>query len=408
MEANKKINLLIISGYYPPTISIASNRILAISKYLDIEKFDITVLTYGDKSDYPSPKGVKVIRINDHSFFRPLTFEKSRPFVIHKAKALYNTILKYLVKDEWQGWRGTALKQVLNNYKKNHFDFVISSFAPAAAHKLALQMKQNGYSFKWIADMRDEMSMNLIHSLKERNSFRKIEELIFKKAIAITSTAQQANENFKKLGSNHPIDCFEVKNGYDFIISEEQYSNEVFTISHVGTFYGKRKPTLFLQALEKLIHSGDIEDVRVRFVGIATPLSIPSVLNNKVETSQKISHAKAVEIMKKSDANLLIISPEQKGAIPGKIYEYMGSLKPIIGVFYQEKNLQTAEILQKSGLAYLSDFDDIESVKRNILLIYKNWKAKEKPTYHMDYIQQFHRKAQVKILERYILNKNDG
>ena len=403
MLIKNKLNLLIISGYYPPTISIASNRILAFSKYLDVEKFNITVITFGDDSGFIPPKGIDVIRINDQAFFSPLPFNKPHGFIIHKTKVVYNILIREFFGNQWKTWQKAVFRYIVKNYDKNAFDFVISSFAPEETHLVALQLKQQGYNFKWIADMRDEMSRNLSLAESDRKKLKKIEERIFKEALAISSTAQVATENFKKSSAKYQLDCFEVKNGYDFELPKTNQRNNVFTMSHIGSFYGKRKPDLFLKAVAQLLKSDQIKDIKIRFIGIAANIPLPLLLKDKVEISQKIPHQKALEMMQESDANLLIIAPAQKGAIPGKIYEYMACLKPIIGIFDEKLNQQTADILKQSGLAYLSAFSDLEALKAQLLKLYKDWKENDIQDYNIEYIQQFHRKAQVKIMEKYIL-----
>jgi len=408
MRRKGKINLLIISSYYPPTISIASNRILAMSKYLDSDKFQITVLTYGKQLDYKQPSGLKVIRIDNKSFFRRLSFEKPQPFIIHKLKALYNKILGIFITDEWMAWRRDAYKYIASNYQHKDFDFVISSFAPVSTHLLALQMKNKGFDFKWIADMRDEMSSNLTHSSHQRKVFKRIEKSILKNAIAICSATLSVNESFKRIVSTEKVHCFEMKNGFDFDLPKQYDNNEVFTISSVGTFYGKQKPDLFLQAVANLIEQKLIDDIFIRFVGVTIPIFVPEVLQNKTKIIIKVPHERAIEYMQQSDANLLILSPDYAGAVPGKTYEYMASLKPIIGVFNSLGNDQLIDILQKSKLSFFSEFNDIESLKQNILRAYKNWRNNTVPKPDISHIKQFHRKKQIRIMEEYILQNANG
>jgi len=403
-----KINILIISTYYPPTISIASNRILAISKYLSPQFFNITVLTYGKESNFKAPKNVKVIRINNKGLINRLTFENPRPYIIHKSKALYNKVLAAFLVDEWLNWRKAAFKYIKTNFLHDEFDFVISSYGPASAHLLTLQMRNAGYKFKWIADMRDQMSKNLTLQKRQRESFKKIEKNIFNEAIAISSATQLLNNNFFTLSQGKGLDCFEMKNGFDFEIPKNVSYNEIFTISYVGTFYGLIKPDLFLKAITELLANGLIKDIKVRFVGVTIPVSIPDILKNKVMITSKIAHNKAINIMKSSDANLFIMSHLHAGAVPGKVYEYLACLKPIIGVFDAAENQQLVQILNNSGLAFLSEFNDYKILKENILKVYKNWIKKTKYTYNLGYIQQFHRKEQVKIMEEYILKNAHG
>ncbi|OYT14963.1 MAG: hypothetical protein B7C24_15545 [Bacteroidetes bacterium 4572_77] len=403
---NRKINILIISTYYPPTISIASNRMLALSKYLDKDKFNVTVLTQGEEHAYKAPEGVKVWRIKSKNIFKRLTFNKSQPFLIHKSKAAYNTLLALLVSDEWKAWRMAAINFIDKEYPKDAFDFVVSSFPPVAPHLIALQLKKKSFTFKWIADMRDEMSENHSFSSRQRASFKKTEKLVFENAMAVSSAVSSINENFKKQ-ANGRLDTFEMKNGFDFNLPEKLERNKVFTISHVGTFYGLQKPDILLKVLADLLIQGEIANVKLRFVGSSIPLNIPTILKDKLLVLPKIEHKEAIEYIKSSDANFFILSPHFSGALPGKIFEYMASLRPIIGVFQSKGNSQLQEVLNKSGLAVFSEFDDLEALKKNILSVYRNWQDQIFPVPDKTHIASFHRKNQIKIMEAYMLNKYD-
>jgi hypothetical protein len=75
----KKMNILIISYYYPPLQSIATNRIYSFAKYLNKEKYNITVLTVDNGiaiDDSQLLEHVEVIRVKEKSLLQKAKFEK--------------------------------------------------------------------------------------------------------------------------------------------------------------------------------------------------------------------------------------------------------------------------------------------------------------------------------------------
>jgi glycosyltransferase involved in cell wall biosynthesis len=209
---NKK-RVLIVSFYYPPISSIASNRIYSFVKYLNKDIFDIDVVTVKSKEaiDYKIFDNVSIYRISKN----PLDYyldSSSKNIFIRKLKALYNILIKNIF---FKLWQVKSIKVILKLNKQKNYDIILSSYAPKESHLIALKIKSKYTNIKWIADMRDEMSLNPFISAKEKKSLQIIEQNIFKHCDAITTVSKPILDDFKKLSNNTKNILFrEIRNGY--------------------------------------------------------------------------------------------------------------------------------------------------------------------------------------------------
>lgn len=394
-----KKKVLIISIYYPPIASIASNRIESFTKYLDKSKFDIEVITLreGNSKELEVQDNVTIHRIENKSLFKRFKFDSKTNIIIHKLKVLWNIALQ-IVFDEYNPWKKSAKNLGFKLLKEKKFDLILSSYAPSASHEVALKLKKNYPNIKWIADMRDEMSLNLFLTKKQRDKLAVLEKSIFDYVDAITSVSMPILNDFKSLANTkaEKIKFCEIRNGYDFEVNNMKIKNEIFTISYVGSFYGERNPNNFLKALSNI--SKKIENFNINFIGTIKPVSIPNHLKSYVKTFQKVSHDAAIDYMKQSDA-LLLIHPSSsgKGVYTGKLFEYLAIQKPIIALV--DPNDVAAKLIRDTNAGLIADNSDIKLIEEIILKIYYEYNTEFERHYNVNLIKKHHRKEQAKRLE---------
>ena len=255
-----KKNILIISIYYPPIQSIASNRIYSFAKYLDKNKYNIYVHTLDENKEFKNNlDGVIVSRVKNNRFFKPLLFEKRTNKFIHYSKVIYNLIIKRFTNNIYQKWIDNSYRLLKNNIQYNQIDLMISSFAPDSSHILALKLKKDFPNLKWISDMRDEMSFSPYIDTKVKENLRVLEKDIFKYTNAITSVSKPILDEFRTNSINQNILFREIRNGYDFQLNDNLDKNSIFTITYSGNFYADRNPINFLKALEIVVLKYDID-----------------------------------------------------------------------------------------------------------------------------------------------------
>ena len=393
-----KKNILIISIYYPPIQSIASNRIYSFAKYLDKEKYNVYVHTLESEQTAVDDKDIVVQRVKNSILFKPLLFRKRTNKFIHYSKVIYNKVVTYFFEDEYRGWIAESLKILPEFIKKNKIDIVLSSYAPSAPHIVALELKKQFPNLKWIADMRDEMSQGLGLNQKIKEKYVKLENEIFTHANAVTSVSKPLVDEFASLSDNKNIIFREIRNGYDFALQETKNDNSAFTISYIGSFYGQRNPVNFFKALNNVIKNDRNKKVFVQLVGVKTHFEIPELLQDKVKILPPVKHEEAIEIMRKSDA-LLLIHPAngRKGVFTGKLFEYLAALKPIIALVDEED--VAAKLIRDANAGYISDNANIEKIEMILEEAYREWEEKQKREFNIDIIKKHHRSAQGKRLE---------
>jgi len=397
-----KKNILIISIYYPPIQSIASNRIYSFAKYLDKEKYNVFILTLDNQIEYSNDlDGVSVIRVKNDVFFKPFIFTKRTYKLIHYTKVIYNKFINYFFEDAYRGWVKNSLEILPNIIEKNSVDILLSTYAPVSSHIMALEVKKRYPHLLWIADMRDEMSQNPSINKRMKKKYIQLEDEIFNNANALTTVSKPILDEFKMLSNEKELLFREIRNGYDFEIQDSNCRNEVFTIAYVGNFYGDINPNNFLKALKSLLDSKKIEMIRIKFVGVKTHFYLPSSLERVVDVIPSVEHSKVIEIMRQSDA-LLLIHPTngRKGVFTGKLFEYLAVMKPIIALV--DENDVAAKLIKDVNAGYISDNGDIEKIESILEEAYDEWKEKRERVLKKDIILKHHRKEQVKRLEKLI------
>jgi len=391
--------ILIISIYYPPTLSIASNRIYSFAKYLDKSKYNIFVHTLDeDKHFINDVEGVKVSRVHNDTILKPISFEKKTNKVLHYAKVGYNVLMRYFINDIYSRWTKESIALLSQIVEKEKIDLVLSSFSPIASHNVALALKKRYPHLVWIADMRDEMSMSPYIDAKTKKNYQAMEQAISENANALTTVSKPILKDFELLLRNSPVLLKEIRNGYDFEITDIAEKNELFTLSYVGNFYSDIKPKYFLLALSELVEENKISEFLVRIIGDITHYDVPQNIKKSVTIEERVSHDEAINKMKQSDA-LLFIQPNngRKGVYTGKLFEYLATLVPIVALVDTQD--VAAKLIKDCNAGYISEFDNIGQIKEGIMAAYSEWRYGLKRDINIEIIKKHHRREQVKRLE---------
>lgn len=396
-----KKKILIISIYYPPIQSIASNRIESFSKYLNKSKYNVYVHTLGNNNSIDIINDTTINRVKNNILFKPFIFQKRTNKIVHYTKVVYNKLVKLLFSNEYRGWIKNSLDTLPDFIKDNKIDLILSTYAPTAPHLVALELKKQFPKIIWITDMRDELSQGLNLSSGQLKRYRQLERDIFNNADALISVSKPIVEEFKLMCPNKRIIFKEIRNGYDFSLKSIIMNNKVFTITYLGNFYGDINPISFLTSLSNLINKNIHKNIKVQFVGVKTHFNIPNNLKKIIEIIPTVSHEKAIEIMHRSDL-LLMIHPTngRKGVYTGKLFEYLGSLTPILALVDEED--VAAELIKNANAGFISDNNNLEKIETLLLGLYKAWASNDERVFNRKIVMQHHRKEQVKRLEKLI------
>lgn len=400
---NSKTKVILVTTYFPPLISVASNRMEAFAKYLNHDCYDLDVVTLkhdNTSENIPESKKYTLTELTNDSFFKKASFDKTNSFIIHKAKAAYNKLLAVFVKNEHSSWQRKVEKHIEKCISQNPSVIVISSFAPVAPHMAILNLKRKDLKFHWIADFRDSMTNPAISNTLI-DSYRKIQKDILQYADAISTVSEPIIKEFSRIVPSASNRIFEIRNGYDFSLPTETSYNPEFTISYIGTFYGSRKPNYFFKALKSFMDKNVSVDIRLQLIGVGSAIQIPDFIQNNIFVTNKVSHEEALEYMFTSDA-LLLLHPQNnyKGVYTGKVFEYLASLKPIIAAV--DKEDVAAKLIEECNAGFIAAYENIEEIEQAINNAYQLWNERKQLNLNIPLIKEQHRKIQAGKLDSII------
>jgi hypothetical protein len=111
----------------------------------------------------------------------------------------------------------------------------------------------------------------------------------------------------------------------------------------------------------------------------------------------------------RSDSLLLIVdeSKESEEIVPGKVYEYLGTYKPLLVIAPEQGAI--ADLIEETGAGLISHQSNIDKIAQNYLQLFHNWQNKiQLNSIKKDKINQYERKESARKLAELLdkLNNN--
>jgi glycosyltransferase involved in cell wall biosynthesis len=397
LQESKRIAL--ITTWFPPQESVATNRMLAFAKFLS-ESFEVEVFCLSQEEKTIEWKSnIRVHYSASSEILERLKDKTTDGSFLHKIKVGTRIILSKVIPNPLAKWQKTTVSKLKQIHSQNAFDCIISSYSPQEAHLAAIEFKKEFPTVPWIADMRDEMAANPYLDSKTKNRLLAIEKEVNKYADALTTVSEPILLDFKKSMPN--IRFFEeIRNGFNHQFKRDlntEQRNEIFTLGYFGTFYGKRKPTILLEALKQLKSENKEFDFCFEIIGAHQNFTIPSEIASKIHLLPPLSYSDAIEKMATMDANIQIHPrSEQKGIFTGKLFDYISVQKSVIALVDTED--VAAKLIQDFDCGYVAEFSEIEANKKVILEAFNDWKMNQLKFATFEQIQTLHRRNQVRKL----------
>ncbi|HJR99521.1 MAG TPA: hypothetical protein VJ780_01195, partial [Flavobacterium sp.] len=170
-----------------------------------------------------------------------------------------------------------------------------------------------------------------------------------------------------------------ITNGFDVENIEKQPLDTKFSLAHIGSFLSARNPKLLWESLTELLR--EIPDfgshLEIKLIGAVSQEVLDTIaafgLNSYLNNLGYVSHAEAIVHQRKSQVLLLIEidSEETKSIIPGKLFEYMVSNRPIIAVGPNGSDF--AEIITNTNTGVFFDYSEKVKLKNLILDFYNQY-----------------------------------
>ncbi|WP_124981508.1 glycosyltransferase family protein [Nonlabens xiamenensis] len=415
-----KKDLLVVAYYWPPAGGPGVQRWLNFCKYLPDLGYRLT-LVIPKNPDYPItdlslnsevPTDIKIIQVPImepsrwlSSLSRKRTKDLQRGLIQKKQGAIERLSLwirgNFFIPDARVGWKKAVIKATESYVEQHPSATVITTGPPHSLHLIGLTLKHKHQDIKWLADFRDPWTTIGYHKqLKLGTTARKkhlrLEQQVLDQTDRLIVTSTHTAREFASKTST-PVDV--ITNGFDIPINTASAQPEGdFVLSHVGTLLSERNPEVLWECLSELTAENEdfASDFKLKLAGNLSDTVIDSIgqhgLFKYADLLGYLPHTDSVRLMFESQALLLIEidSEDTKAIIPGKIFEYLASRRPIIAIGPAQSDMQ-AMIKNTSSGQYFG-YENKQGLKAFLIDIYKAYKKGKNDPVTASSLAPFHRK----------------
>lgn len=429
--------VLVVAYHFPPGGGPGVQRVLKHVTYLREAGWRPVVLTV-ENGDFPArdesllahiPADVVVHRLpilEPYSLYRKLMGTKGAAIDVNVNKTsdqrsgwkerLAEAIrATFFIPDARVGWLLTAVRAGMAIIRDERVDAIYSSSPPYTCALLGRALHRRS-GLPWVAGFRDPWTGFL--TTPDRWFLpaaidRALERSVFREADAVECAWQGIiDDALRKVPDLDRAKFHHVPNGFDSAdIPDVPYvRTDRFTVTYTGSMYGRRNPRTFLAALETLHRDGVLgpDDVRLRLVGrfgddVRTMLEA-SAFAGSVDNIAYVPHRESIAWLMRSDALLLIVDDAKESAdiVPGKVYEYLGTRRPVLALAPRGSAIEQLIGETRSGLSVPQD--DVAGIAAALTAWYRAWQNGAALTHPVDgAIDNYERRASARALA-HILN----
>lgn len=395
--------VLIISYYWPPAGGPGVQRWLKFAKYLPQYGYE-PVMFVPDNAHYPLqdpsledevPAGLRVVKYpikepyslanifskkDTRSISSGIIPEEAEQDLVQKMLLLIRG--NFFIPDARKFWVKPSVRFLKKYLKDNHINKIITSGPPHSLHLIGLALKRE-LGVTWVADFRDPWTSIGYHQKLRllsaaRRKHLRLEKEVLQQADQVITTSWATAQEFKQL-TDIPVHV--ITNGYDVVDLPAVELDKKFSISHIGSLLSGRNPGNLWKALGELVKEDPsfARDLQIKLVGAVGESILKNILQqglaSHVEKPGYVPHREAQLLQRQSQVLLLIEidSDHTRAIIPGKLFEYMVSGRPILSVGPEDSDPQ--KILQQTNTGRFFNYRDKEGMKMYLRQAHEDYRT---------------------------------
>ena len=289
-------------------------------------------------------------------------------------------------------WIRPSVKFLKKYLKEHPVDLIVSTGPPQSMHLIARKLaSQTG--LPWVADFRDPWTKifyfkHLSMTRLTEAWHRKMEKKVLDQASAVVAVSPLVQQEFQAM-TQTSVEL--ITNGYDECDFPKGPCREAFggvdpitgklrpfTVTHTGLFAADGDPDVLWNVLAEKCAADKTfaECLDIRFVGKTDDRIFQSVKEAGLAAHMTDlgyqPHNVAIQEQRK--ASLLILplrkEPEYKAVLPGKLFEYLASWRPVLGIGQTDGAMSM--ILNQTKTGVVLDWNDKVSLRRFVDLCWEN------------------------------------
>ena len=385
--------VLVVTYYWPPSGGSGVQRWVKFSKYLVGEGWQCVVCTpenpdliaVDDTLGVEIPPEVEVLRrpiVEPYEAYRKLLGRKKGQEVTpinSGGKSLKEKLSLYVrgnlfVPDPRVWWVRPTTKFLLKYLKEHPVDVIVTTGPPQSMHLIG-QRLASATGIPWIPDFRDPWTKMyyLKHLPLTKCTWRRLEKMeqsVIDDASAVLTVTPLVQE-FYAAKTKTPVAM--ITNGFD----EEDFDYEAqtdgfFNVTHTGLFAKDGNPFVLWKVLGEMASKDAAfrEKLRLRLAGKTDPevlraIAEAGIAENVVNLGYCV-HSDAVREQKSSTILILPLrhDPDYKIILPGKLFEYLASRRPMLGIGQVDGAM--ARVVADCAAGQVCEWEDEEGMRRFI------------------------------------------
>jgi len=419
--------ILMIINFFPPAGGGGVYRPLSFVKYLSRLSWDITVVTPRPGEFWISdpglarevPSSVCVVRTASLSGSRILLSLRGGKVTgrSRRSSGRFGALRRcgefFLVPDTYVGWVPFAVRAAGDLCREVRFDVVYSTSPPDSSHCAARRVSR-AFGIPWVADFRDpwiNLYLRKPPTALHRMLHERLERSVSRADLVLTTTV--AHERL--LAKKYPSCRIErIPNGFDeedFMGSEPGVSppEDPFVLTHCGMLTLDRSAKPFLDGLAALRRRSPetADGIRVVFIGARESSSEQWVralgLEGTVVFEDNLPHRECIDRERRSHALLLIKHDDERyrGLVPGKLFEYIGSKRPILAVVPDGEAADIVRNLGRGETPRIGDPDGIAAALEKMYTLHRAGTLES--SYSVGDVPQYSRRVEAERLSELLV-----
>ena len=408
--------VLIITYYWPPTGGSGVQRWVKFAKYLPSEGWQPVIYTPENPeqlavdeslaAEVPPETEVLKTRITEpyelyKKFLRKSGHSKEavevNPVNAQNKSAMQKLAMwvrgNFFRPDPRCLWIRPSVRFLKKYLKEHPADLIVSTGPPQSMHLIGMRLAQET-GLPWIADFRDPWTRifyfkHLAMTAATEKWHHRMEKKVLDAADTVVAVSPLVQQEFQAM-TQTPVEL--ITNGFDecdfqtdgFAGDQDARrtltaggSDKDFVLTHTGLFAADGNPTVLWQVLAEKCRKdkkfGRL--LKIRLIGKTDEQISASLdtygLSGNTENLGYLPHAEAVRHQR--NASLLMLplrkEPEYKAVLPGKLFEYLASWRPVLGIGQTDGAMSM--ILNSTKTGVVLDWSDKESMAKFIDLCWE-------------------------------------
>lgn len=309
-------------------------------------------------------------------------------------------------------WVKPSIKYLQKYIEKHQIQTIITTGPPHSVHLIGLGLKKQN-NINWIADFRDPWTTIGYHkalklSKRAAKKHKDLEREVMNSCDQLIVTSPTTKTEFEQITSK-PIEV--ITNGYDMENVACKALDSKFTLAHIGSFLSERNPRILWISLSELVaeNANFANDFQLKLIGAISKEVLETIYEFKLEKYIDllgyVSHNEALQAQRSSQVLLLIeIDAEATNCIiPGKLFEYMVSERPIIAIGPEKADFKN--IIRETNTGTFFTYHEKEALKSQIKTYYNQFKQNTLKVNAVG-LQKYSRKKLTEQLSKLIIHNS--